>query len=802
MSGAAPSLRVTAGGAEHVLDGSGEVVVGRDAAAGVRVEDERVSRRHAVLRRGPDGWVLEDGGSRNGTFCAGERVARLALSGPVVVRLGDPERGPELRLAPVAPGLDGRAETRAAPAPAPPATGLGRLTGVHGALRLVRIGRAPDNDVVLDDLQVSRRHAELRCDADGVELVDLGSHNGTWVNGRRVERARLEPLDVVAVGRHSFRLAGDVLEVYEDAGDVSFRAAGLTVRSPEGAVLLDGVGFALRERSLLAVVGPSGAGKSTLLRALTGERPADEGDVLYAGRSLYERYGELRGRIGVVPQDDVLHPELTVEAALEYASELRFPADAARAERLARVGAVLAELGLEERRGVRIGRLSGGQRKRTSVALELLTQPSLLFLDEPTSGLDPGLERSLMELLRALADGGRTVVVVTHSVQSLRLCDRVLFLAPGGRTAYLGPAQTAPAYFGCDDLQEVFRALGEPGVDWAARFRAHPDSERYAASPAPPARAASPPPLPRVAGRGALRQLGTLTRRYVRVLASDRRNVALLALQAPLLGALMLLALPPGELAEPPPGEVRLLSKAGLVLLVVFMGATWLGASNAVREVAKERAVFLRERAVGLSVPAYLGSKALVLGVLTVAQAAVLTLLAIARQGGPEDAVLLGSGRLELVAVAALTGLAGMALGLLLSSLVARVDRAMSLLPVVLLVQLVLAMGAVFPEMTEKPVLEQASYAAGAQWGFAAGASTADLNRLHAFNDVASELPTVDLTDPLGVLRGLLALGEGEPRWEHEPAAWLTAAGALALLVVLPLAAAGLALSRRRDGAA
>ena len=207
------------------------------------------------------------------------------------------------------------------------------------------------------------------------------------------------------------------------------------------------------------MVGPSGSGKSTLLGALSGLRPAQRGFVFYGGRDLYAHYEELRQRVGVVPQDDVLHLELTVARALDYAAELRFPADVPREERRGRVDEVLRELGLEGRRNVPIEQVSGGERKRVSVAVELLTKPSLLFLDEPTSGLDPGYERSLMELLRTLADGGRTVIVVTHSVQSIRLCDRVLVLALGGRAAYFGPAQLAPAYFGREDFQEVFQDL-------------------------------------------------------------------------------------------------------------------------------------------------------------------------------------------------------------------------------------------------------------------------------------------------------------------------------------------------------
>ena len=216
----------------------------------------------------------------------------------------------------------------------------------------------------------------------------------------------------------------------------------------------------------MAVVGPSGAGKTTLLNALTGFRPATSGTVLYSGWDLYDSYEALRHRIGFVPQDDVLHPQLTVRRALEYAAELRFPPDVSKAERKGEVARIMEQLGILARADLPIRQLSGGQRKRTSIALELLTRPSLLILDEPTSGLDPGIERAVMQLLRRLADDGRTVIVVTHSVQSLDLCDRVLYLAVGGKMAFFGAAQGGARLLRRTglrgDLQQPRRARAAP----------------------------------------------------------------------------------------------------------------------------------------------------------------------------------------------------------------------------------------------------------------------------------------------------------------------------------------------------
>jgi ABC-type multidrug transport system ATPase subunit/pSer/pThr/pTyr-binding forkhead associated (FHA) protein len=810
-----------------VLDGSEPVVVGRDPHARIHIDDRRVARHHAVLRRETGGWVLVDTGSRAGTFVGGRRVDRLELSDgvDVEVRLGDPAGGPILDLLQPAveearsavevagsatvlrprPDLE---DSKTAPAPerdrpererATATTGLGRLTTVHKRARFLRIGRAPGNDIVVNDLLASRYHAELHAHRDGgYEVFDVGSHNGTFVNGQRVRRARLTQLDVVGVGQHLFRVVGDALEEYVDTGEVAIEAVGLGL-DVDGRTVVDGISLSLRERSFVAVVGPSGSGKTMLLHALSGLRPAQRGVVLYGGRDLYANYDELRQRIGFVPQDDVLHDELTVGRALEYASELRFPHDVPREERLLRVEEVIQELGLTGYGDTRISRLSGGQRKRVSVGIELLTKPSLLFLDEPTSGLDPGYQRELMELLRALADGDRTVIVVTHSVQNIRLCNRVLVVAPGGRLAYFGPAQLAPAYFGHGDFQQVFQDLtSSPEADWPGRFRAHPEYHQYVGLSAQGRATAAPPRAERhpPARRGPwLAQFFTLTRRYAELLLSDRRNFALLLLQAPLLGLIMLLALPPGQLEPPPDGEVRLAAKGGLVLLILVMGATWLGASNAVREIVKELPIFRRERAVGLSTSAYVASKAVVLAALTTFQAAVLVALATARQGGPIDALAVGWPVGELAVALALTGIAGMALGLLVSALTSRTDRAMTVLPIVLIVELILAMGAVFPEVTRQPGLEQLSHVAGTQWGFAATASTAGLNDLEPLNRLAESVPTLNLADPRTSGDVAPAL-RGEPRWDHEAWTWAIDVAALAGLTIVALVGASLALLR------
>jgi ABC transport system ATP-binding/permease protein len=691
----------------------------------------------------------------------------------------------------------------------------GVFSGIHETIgQRARIGRDQENEIFVDDLLVSRFHAELRARPDGLhELVDLGSRNGTFVNGRAVDRAIVQELDIVSVGHHTFRLVGLGLEKYVDVGLVTFAALGLEVGVAGGQPLLSDVTFSLEERSFLAVVGPSGAGKSTLLNALTGFRPATEGHVLYDGRDLYEHYDELRLRLGYVPQEDVLHGGLTVGQALDYAAELRFPRDVGRAERRLQVAEVLGQLGIEGSSDVVVNRLSGGQRRRVAVAMELVTKPSLLFLDEPTSGLDPGNERGLMMLLRSLADDGRTVIAVTHSMQSIRLCDRLLVLAQGGRPAYFGAPQLAPAFFGCPDLQDVFQLLNtDRDRDWGAALRADPTYARHveatAAAPALEVKSVEQtralPGGPRALVAGAQRlgsQFSVLVRRYVRVIAADRRNASLLVLQPIVLGLLMLAALPPHELAAPAAGQVRAVSRAGLVLLVVLLGATWIGASNAVREIVRELPIIQRERAAGLGVLPYIASKVAVLGTLTVAQCTVMALLALAREGSHDQGSLLPSSVPELVIAAILAGICGMTLGLLISALASTADQAMTVLPVVLLLELLLAMGGLFPDVVDKPVLKQLSYAASTQWSFAAAASSVDLGRMQALNTIGSDAPTIRLDDPIGEFEPLASSLKGQSSWQHAPGAWLKDIGALVLIAGVGILAAGLALRRRRPEA-
>jgi ABC-type multidrug transport system ATPase subunit/pSer/pThr/pTyr-binding forkhead associated (FHA) protein len=822
----AGELRIRVDGHELTFDGSRPVVIGRLATSDVLLSHARASRTHGTLTPGDDGWTYTDS-SGNGTYLDGARIERLPITGPVTLRMGDPEAGDAVELRPAAQPAAPAPETAAAePVPPPPVPVTTAATPppevpmpqpVSSATPRegdrVRIGRQTDNDLVIADPLVSRHHAELRRSAAGsVEIVDVGSHNGTFVNGARVQRAELHEGDVVSIGSRPLRyVAGRLLSVEEP---LAMEAEGLTVRLPDGRVILDDVSVDIAASSLIAIIGPSGCGKSTLMNALSGLHPATQGEVRYGSLDLYRSHELLRRRLGFVPQSDILHTQLTVRKALGYAAELRFSPDVSAAERDRRVQEVMEELDIAERADVPIRSLSGGQRKRTSVALELLTKPALLFLDEPTSGLDPGNEQQLMRTLRDLADGGRIVVVVTHSLQSIELCDRVLFLAEGGRLAYYGPPAEAMAYFApsvpaADDLVDVFAAVEEaPGTDWKGGFRASPAYTRYVTEPLGDVEvrtaadeALSTPPK----GHSWVGEFRILTRRYVSVILADRGTALLLAIQAPLLGLLLFFAVGLHDNFDTRNGIL-----ATFTIWLVVIGATWLGASNSIREIVKERAILRRERLVGLSLGPYLASKVAVLGSITVIQALVLAGIALWRQSIPAleslnreliqynvrvpvprgGGAALGSQALELYLVVCLVGLAAMTLGLAVSAAVRTSDQALIWLPLVLVAQVV----ASIPSFGENPVSTVLGKISCANWGTAAVGSTMDLATIRSFADtVTGNIATI-------FHASVTPTSTVDERWVHDAAHWWPSFLMLLALTAVGAGFAWLFLRRGRGG--
>ena len=733
----------------------------------------------------------------------------------------------------------------------------------------IRIGRDLDNDIVLPDFWVSRKHAEIRQVGPEYHVVDLASSNGLHHNGRRVPKAVLAAGDRVTIGRHEFLFDGMHLFQHDDQGPTSIIADDLTVEVKK-AVLLDDISFALRHGTLLGIVGPSGCGKSTLLKAMTGIRPASRGRLLYDGKDLYEHYSELRYRIGMVPQDDVLHRQLTVRRALRFAASLRFASDVPRKQRKQRVNEVLELLGLTARAKQRIDTLSGGQRKRTSVALELLTEPSLLALDEPTSGLDPALDKEVMRELRLLADRGRTVVVVTHSVLHLDLCDHVMVMCLGGRMGYFGPPDELLRFFEAEDYADVFDKVTNEPDRWAQRYRnsevyrkyvgevalelaesnAHsvlpdavptpraPESEAVPAdvheavptprapevaetTSAPPVEAvaaqpvaaqpvaADPVAVPAVAvptvaapappanakgfrdakknGASAnnsgvqdlsmthralhpvapLRQFRTLCLRMLAVIFSDRGYA----------GFLIGLPLALGALSHTVPGNKGLgpdaagySLEAQRILVVLVIGAAFMGVAVAIREIINESSIYRRERAIGLSPTAYLASKVLIFIVIDTIQAIIFVYISLLGRPGPADGLILANPTAEIILAISMVAITSTALGLLASALVRTTEQTTPILVVSVMAQLVLS-GGLF-EISGQTGLEIASWVDPSRWGFAAASSTTDLQNF-PFHDAL---------------------------WLHDPVNWWKCFTVLIVQAVVLLLLTRLALRRYEPG--
>lgn len=599
------------------------------------------------------------------------------------------------------------------------------------------IGRATDNDIVIQDVLASRHHAFLTTTPLGTEIRDAHSVNGTFVNGIRVGSAVLAEGDVVTIGNVDLVFTGDTLVRRTEAAT---RTGGLEVNSvcfevDHGKQLLDHISLIARPGTLTAIIGGSGAGKTTLSRLIAGYTSPSSGTVTFEGHNIHTEYASMRSRIGMVPQDDVVHRQLTVKQALSYAAELRLPSDTGNAERAQVVAQVLEELELTRHADTRVDKLSGGQRKRASVALELLTQPSLLILDEPTSGLDPALDRQVMLMLRQLADAGRVVLVVTHSVSYLDVCDQILLMAPGGKTAFNGPPDQVEAAMGTRNWADIFAMVGADPDEANRRFQ-----ERNQPSSQAPAAESPAADLGESPQTGLFRQISTIARRQVRLVISDRGYTIFLALLPFLIGALSLTVRGPrpGLGFADPLGTAP--TQPQYIMVLLNIGAVFMGTALTIRDLIGERPIFRREQAVGLSTTAYLLAKLAVFSVFATAQAAVATVIVVLGKGAPTaPALYFGNPTVSLFVTVAGTCVASAVLGLLLSALAQTSEQITPLLVVSIMSQLVLA-GGMIP-VYQRLGLEQLAWLTPGRWGYAAGASSIDFRALVKVKQITTNDP-------------------------------------------------------------
>jgi ABC-type multidrug transport system ATPase subunit/pSer/pThr/pTyr-binding forkhead associated (FHA) protein len=620
-----------------------------------------------------------------------------------------------------------------------------------GEKNLLQIGRDPSNDVVLDAPNVSRFHASVERVGQRYRISDLRSSNGTFVNDQQVlEEVWLNPEDTIRVGPYRFVMGEDALAQYDESSGLRADMYNLNKWVHKDLNILQNISATFRPRELIVIVGQSGGGKTTLLDAIAGYRPATHGRVFVNNIDIYRNFDAIRQNIGYVPQENIIHMELTIYQALDYAARLRMPSDTTDEERHQRIMEVLDDLDITHRKDTQVSSLSGGQQKRVSIGVELLTSPGLFFLDEATSGLDPGTETALMQLLRRLADQGRTIVLVTHATKNVMLADKVLFMARGGYLAWFGPPDEALEYFDryrsdhdhrtsemeFDKIYAILEAPQASPEDWANRYQAHPAYQQYILEPLelkrqeleaaqePPPHEVAPTRAPKVRRQvSSLRQFLILSSRNLKILTRDHVSLILMLGAAPLVSLLdVLIAFLVGrkqfDFVEGSFEDILM----GFFLIIIF--AVFVGGLSQMREIVKENQIYKRERLVNLKIAPYVFSKVWIAVLLALYQAAAYTIihyLAYDMPGGALEFVLM---YVSMVLVA----MAGMMLGLFTSAISPNANTAPMIVIVLLMPQIVLSGSLV-------PLPGPISAPASTRWAFEGLVSISGVG-----SDVASDL--------------------------------------------------------------
>jgi ABC-type multidrug transport system ATPase subunit len=687
----------------HTLTGP-VLSIGRTEGNNIVIPSPIVSGKHARLEQGGGGYkmvVLPE--ARNPVLFEGR-----PLDGSRLLRHGD-----TIRIGSQDPGM---MVTMTYDAPADASRQLDRDI-VFGEKTLIQIGRDPGNDVVLPSPGVSRVHAQVQRIGQRYRVEDLRSSNGTFVNDQRIEgQVWLKPDDTIRIGQYRFVVGKDQLAQIDESRGMRVEAVGLNKWVRKDLNILQNISVAIHPREFIVVVGQSGGGKSTFVDSVAGYRPATTPSKVYVNDiDIYANFDSIRNDIGFVPQKDIIHMELTVYQALDYAAQLRMPADTMPAEREKRIMEVLADLDLTHRKDVQISGLSGGQQKRVSIGVELLTKPGLFFLDEPTSGLDPGTETALMQLMRRLADQGRTIILITHATKNVMLADKVIFLARGGYLAWFGPPDEALAYFdqyrsererraGRIEFDEIYAILDDQSkgnaADWAKRYsesRAYQDhiakplAGKFAVHGTQQATLTAKPAAATTKQISSLRQFLILSARNIKILTRDKAALRLMLAAAPIVSLLdvifsFVLGRNPFDYYDGNMANVM------ITLFFLTIYGIMVGGMSQMREIVKEQDIYKRERLVNLKILPYVMSKIWVAALLASYQAAVYTIvhyLAFKLPGGAMEFLL-------IYITMVLVTFAGMMLGLFASALAPNANSAPLIVIMLLLPQIVLG-GAVIP---------------------------------------------------------------------------------------------------------
>jgi ABC-type multidrug transport system ATPase subunit len=716
---AAPQLAVAiAGGATQTYPlNQSRLSLGRADDNQIVVNSRIISRHHAYLEQTRSGYqvvVLPE--ASNPIFLEGNTIeGSHALKHGDILRIGSLDPGLMVTLTYLDPAQAG--------------SSLANQVR-FGEKPLIHIGRDVTNEVVLDSPNVSRFHAQIERVGQRYRLTDLRSANGTFVNEQRITGdVWLQPEDVVRIGRHRLVIGQDELGQFDETRGLKVDAVDLNKWVRKDLNILKNISVAFKPREFIVVVGQSGGGKSTLVDAIAGYRPATQGVVLVNGTNIYSNFDAVHDDIGYVPQRDIIHYELTVYQALAYAAKLRMPRDATKEDRHQRIMEVLKDLDMLERKDTPISRLSGGQIKRVSIGVELLTKPGLFFLDEPTSGLDPGTETAFMHLMRRLADQGRTIIMITHATKNVMLADKVVFLARGGYLVWFGPPDEALQYFDQYrsererrakemEFDQIYAILDDKSKgsakDWADHFEAHPAHQKYVAEPlkaartlvTQPAKAEKKSPTRPKSRSSSLHQFLVLSARNLKILTRDRTSLILMLLAPVLIGALELVLAPlmGRNLFDFMEGEA---ATGSTTLFLLAINTLLVGGFSQMREFVKESDVYKRERLVNIKIFPYVASKVWVALILAFYQGAAFCIIHFIAYDVPGGGEMIGLYYITLV----LAVMAGMMSGLLASA-ISKSASAAPLLMILLIVPQIVLSGAL------APLPENVSAVASTRWSF------------------------------------------------------------------------------------
>lgn len=578
----------------------------------------------------------------------------------------------------------------------------------------IKLGRDMNNDIVLNSPTVSRFHAQINRHGDHFELTDNSSINGVFVNGVRKRGSySLREKDVIQIANHTLIYTNGMI-FYKN----SVQGINIEIQDVNKFVdhhkkkILDQVNCTIESNEFVAIVGGSGAGKTTLMNAISGFDEKIAGDVYFNGIRVHDHFNELKSLIGYVPQEDIIYQNLTLRKMLYYTAKLKIPPDTTKKEINERISQVLGMVELSDHQNTYIRKLSGGQKKRASIAVELLADPSVFFLDEPTSGLDPGTEQKLMITLNKLSKSqGKTIVMVTHTTQSLELCDKVIFMGRGGRLCFAGTTKEAQQFFDTENLVDIYNMITDDPEIWAKQYGNFVQKEINQHSQ-------KTEKIESRRSKAGFSQMFILIARYMLLIKNDVQRLALLFAQ-PILIAL-LLSIVANE------NSFYLYDDTKSILFSLSCAGIWIGLFNSIQEICKERAILKREYMGNLKLSYYTISKFFVQTLLGAVQALLMTAIFSVMVGHPEEGILLNDPFLETFVTVWLTIEASMAIGFVISALVKNGDRAMTMAPFVLIIQLLFS-GILF---RLEGMGSKIAYFTVSKWSVEALGSTAILNDL------------------------------------------------------------------------